>query len=114
MNSKPFTKINKRHNGYGHFMYYLNRPKTYSISSNKLLSLYETTQYFFKWREYCWNIYGPSKEINNWLADIESNGTIDKLATHHNEFWSWQNNEYGTKIYLKSDKELSAFLLVWF
>lgn len=113
MKTENYNKLRKNNNGYGHFMYYINRPRL-SSESKKYHTLYSSTQQFFRWRDYCWTNYGPSKEINNWLLDIKFDGTLDPIAVHHNEYWSWQNNEYGTRIYLKSDAELTPFLLVWF
>lgn len=104
--NKIFTKLDRRNTGFGYWEYYINRPKR-AFNSN--LSLYECQQTFFSWREWCWQTWGPSKELDDWLEDIRQN----KDAVSHNEYWCFQNRDYSTRIYLKSNKELSLFLLKW-
>lgn len=106
MKQKLFKKLDKRNTGFNHWNYYVNRSVRNTITYP---SLYERQQLFFKWREWCWQTWGPSKELEDWLEDTKQ----DKTPTSHNEHWCFQNTDYATRIYLRSDKELSLFLLKW-
>lgn len=107
MKSKIFKKLDRRNTGFSDWKYYVNRPSR----SNHIvyLSLYECQQIFFSWREWCWQTWGPSKELEDWLEDTRHTNH----AVSHNEHWCFQNRDYATRIYLRSDKELSMFLLRW-
>lgn len=104
---KIFKKLDKRNTGFGHWTYYINRPSRNSLISYP--SLYESQQIFFAWREWCWQTWGPSKELVDWLEDTRQ--TTE--AVSHNKHWCFQNDQYSTRIYLRTDKELSMFLLRW-
>lgn len=104
---KIFKRLDKRNTGYGHWEYYINRPsRSYRTA---FMSLYESQQVFFSWREWCWQTWGAGKELDDWLEDLRHTGD----PSSHNEHWCFQNNEYGSRIYLRTDKELSMFLLRW-
>lgn len=104
--NRLFKKLDKRNTGFGHWMYYINRPKRYY---NSAFTLHQSQQVFFGWREWCWKTWGASKELVDWLEDKRQ--TTELVS--HNEHWCFQNDQYATRIYLRSDKELSLFLLRW-
>jgi len=80
------------------------------MGNSIIFGLQESYQKFYEWRNWCWQTWGPSKELQHWLEDLRN---PNQLAVSHNEQWCWQNDEYATRIYLRTDKELSIFLLKW-
>ena len=114
MKYKIFKRLDRRNTGFGHWEYYLDRPRFLHTSqphySSNIMKLYDSQQQFFKWREWCWKTWGSSKELDDWLEDLRN--PRDQIIGH-NEHWCWQHNQYNTRIYLRSDKELSIFLLQW-
>lgn len=104
--NKLFKKLDKRNTGHNHWGYYINRPKRHY---NSTFTLHQSQQVFFNWREWCWSTWGPSKELVDWLEDRRQ--TTEPVS--HNEHWCFQNDQYATRIYLRTDKELSLFLLRW-
>lgn len=102
-----FHKLDRRNTGYGNWTYYLNKPR---MGNSIIFGLQESYQKFYEWRNWCWQTWGPSKELQHWLEDLRN---PNQLAVSHNEQWCWQNDEYATRIYLRTDKELSIFLLKW-
>jgi hypothetical protein len=97
------TKLDRRHTGYGHFTYYVKPRVSYLEYNNK--------QTFHEWRDWCWETWGSSKEIDEWLRDIRTR-TLAKSVSH-NEHWVWQNDEHSCRIFLRTDAELALFLLKW-
>jgi len=108
MTRKLFKKLDKRNTGYGYWKYYINRSYYYS---GNIVSLYQATQLYFAWREWCWQTWGGSKELDSWLEDTRHLPNANTVG--HNEHWCFQNNQFATRIYLRGDKELSTFLLRW-
>ena len=104
---KIFHKLDRRNTGYGIWTYYINKPRT---GSSIVFGLHESYQKFHEWRNWCWQTWGPSKELPSWLEDLRNPNTI---AVSHNENWCWQNDQFATRIYLRTDKDLSLFLLKW-
>jgi len=93
-------QLDRRHNGYHHWKYFI------AIRYEK--DMYQLRQDFFTVRDWCWTTWGTSKEINEWMMD---NKQLD--AVSQNPHWCWQNDRYHMRIYLRTDKELSQFALVW-
>lgn len=100
MNFK-INKLDRRHNGNGLWKYYITvkRPTT---------TRREAKNTFFQIRDWAWTTWGPSKELLEW---VEDQGNIH--AHCQNEHWSWQSDIYHVRLYLRTDKELSFFLLRW-
>lgn len=94
---KIFTRLDRRHTGFRDWKYFLNKPLG-------------DRQTFHIWRAWCWNTWGPSKELHDWINDTKYPMTIDACR---NPQWCWQNDQYATRIYLRDDKELSQFLFQW-
>lgn len=109
MKNKIFKKLDKRNNGFGHWKYYVDRPKS---NYGQFLTLFTSRNIFFQWREWCWTQWGPSKELDDWLEDLRHPQLADQYASH-NKHWCFVHNQYSTRIYLRDDKELSTFLLKW-
>jgi hypothetical protein len=69
-------------------------------------------QLFNSWRAWCWESWGASKELEDWLDDVIYRGEAHELQSH-NEHWSWTNTMDQSRIYLRGDAELTLFLLKW-
>ena len=74
-------------------------------------------QRFFEWRNWCHSTWGDSKELDEILDDKKHSlfaymrNTIHHPISH-NKHWCWHTvSKY--RLYLKSDEELSYFLLRW-
>lgn len=104
-------KANGKFNCYPHFMYVLTvdyKKKMSSRNENIILK-----QEWFEVREWCWETWGASKELDSWLTDRNlAINEMDKLVGH-NAQWCWQNDTYSTRIYLATDKELNWYKLRW-
>ena len=109
MKSRLHTKLDARYKGYPQWTYCVNRPERTSIFY-RAGTRYESMQIFFQWRRWCWETWGPSKELYEWLDDMTPRqvGIED-----HNDHWCWLNDQYSTRIYLRTDAELTLFLLRW-
>lgn len=92
-------RLDRRHSGFHAWKYFIKFP--YDCDKTHRHN-------FFTVREWCWSLWGPSKELDEWLQD-----TNNLNACSQNEFWCWQNDRYNTRIYLRTDKELSQLALVW-
>ena len=55
---------------------------------------------FVNQRNWCWATMGPATELENHWLNIDS-------------VWAWEFNQWNTRLYLKSDKELGYFKLKW-
>lgn len=109
MSTKKFTKIDKRNTAYSYFDFYCECGLDISIGQRP------SFQKFFLIREWCWNTWGSSKELHNWIDDqnaLKYNPSMFILHSQ-NEHWSWGNENYKPRIYLRTEKELSLYLLKW-
>ena len=62
---------------------------------------------FHEVRAWCWQTWGPSKELDDWLKDSSS-------ELIHNEHWCWKNDQYVyRRIYLREDAEFIVAKLRW-
>ena len=93
-------KLDKRNNGYGKFKY--------SVHSTSLYS-----QEFYEIRKWMWDTWGASKELKEWMLDSRLVPSKAESISCQNEHWSWQNDDYARRLYLRSDKELVLFRLRW-
>jgi len=83
------SKLDRRHTGYGDFKY--------SITFRGI-----ETGKFCEIRNWCWEQWGPSAEIDN----------REKLV-NPNLSWAWISDEYRMRIYIATDKEYQWYLLKW-
>jgi hypothetical protein len=90
-------KLDKRNKGCDQFKYY--------IRTNGLTG----PQVFHEIREWCWQTWGSSKEIFEWLNDQNRLTPVSCQNAH----WTWQNDDYYRRIYLRTDQEYTMFNLRW-
>ena len=81
------TKLDKRHNGHTWYKYSVS-PATRDYHESRAAVIAA--------RNWLWDTYGPSAELG-W----NSLGSI----------WAWDTDHSNKRIYLKSDEELTLFLL---
>lgn len=105
MNKINYKKLDRRNNGHEIWKYYVNRPRSGVMQR---ITLFEANQKFYEWRNWCWETWGPSKEITDWLEDQSNESAISQ-----NQHWSWQRDKFSTRIYLRNDEELTFFKLRW-
>lgn len=91
-------RLDKRNNGFGKFKYYV----------------MPTSRRMHEIRAWCWETWGSSKELSEWLSD-DVNFASNPLHEAHcyNDHWCWQNDEYYCRLYLRTDEELAFFKLKW-
>jgi hypothetical protein len=67
-----------------------------------------TINKFFELRSWCWETWGPSREVDQY--HIKKEGWYDQdLSTN----WSWINDQHKVRLYLASDAEAALFMLKW-
>ena len=76
----------------------------------KYIDPVERKQRFFALREWCWETWGPSKELNDWLL---ARKLPDEQLVSQNQHWCWQNDEYYSRIFLRDDPDLAWLMLRW-
>lgn len=98
MNKNTFIikKMDRRNIGHQFFNYSVSR---FAFSN----------QLFYEMRNWCWQTWGPSKEMKDWVCDFYKTEALVAQNTQ----WSWQNDEYYRRIYLASEQELVLFKLRW-
>ena len=79
-------ELDKRYNGHGEFKWAVD-----NVSTAKMIEI----------RNWCWETFGPSDEVDNGIACTPG------------RVWSWQHTQYITRILLKSDAEATLFKLKW-
>lgn len=97
MNFKT-TKLDLRFSGFPHWKYFV----TTSIYS----SVGQRVHQFVEWREWCWNLWGSSKELEFFYY-------TSNLGPCHNTHWCWSSEDTRKRIYLASDEDLMEFTLRW-
>ena len=105
------TKANGKYKAYPNFRYVISIE--YASKPVFQKSRTERRQEWFALREWCWETWGPSKEIDDWLSSDLAIWVSDVPAVSQNSHWSWQNDQYSTRIYLADEKELNWFKLRW-
>jgi hypothetical protein len=61
---------------------------------------YRSREQFKQIRNWCWETFGPSCELNFLTKDEE-------------KVWAWTTDSYRVRLYLKSDKEVNWYKLRW-
>ena len=94
-------KTDSRFTGADRFKYYVRMSPEFSESA---------IEEFFRLRVWCWETWGPAREVSSTIAkDYIANKFTDDL----NDNWSWLNDDYRARIYLKGKDEVAMFRLRW-
>ena len=94
------STLDNRFNGFPYWKYAVSVPRSLSIYQAERVDL------FVRWREWCWNTWGPSKELDFFYYTTNS-------GSCHNTHWCWNSDDDKRRIYLVDDSDLTAFTLVW-
>lgn len=90
------VRLDGRYKAHPHFKFAVN----YGWCDNAFISV----------RNWCWEILGPSIEINLFLNRVYRLRDI----SYNNLVWSWDNDyEKIGRLYFASDEQLSLFKLKW-
>lgn len=108
-------KLDRRNTGYNYFKYSVFVYANYLLYKNRVVD-----NYYFEIREWCWQTWGSSKELDEWLDDkyfIMSNIVMNKPPIDtkcQNEHWCWKHQRDAKhRIYLRDDTDLVLFKLRW-
>jgi len=94
-------KTDSRFIGHHKFKYYV---KIHSALNESSL------EEFFKLRTWCWETWGPSREVNS----PDPYDFIDNVfGGDSNPHWGWLNDDFRSRIYLKDVEEVALFQLKW-
>lgn len=96
-------KTDKRFNGNQHFKYYADFPRDGDLD-------------FHKVRDWCWQEWGGSKELEEWLRDRQDlalAGAEERRARCQNPHWSWVNIQYHRRIMFAGQEEAAYFTLTF-
>ncbi len=98
-------KTDKRHNGNQFWQYIVIIEKAVNINYGRQSAIQKAND-LNQIREWCWETYGPSCELDFWLM-------LDDSAVSKNDKWCWHTNFDNFKIYLRTEKEANWFKLKW-
>lgn len=84
------TKIDKRHRGAAEYKYFIEPERYYPWIPAR--------ENIHNWRAWCWETWGASSELKYEPAGSK---------------WTWDTNSFKTRIYLRTEKELTMFHLRW-
>ena len=108
-------KLDGRHTGYNYFKYSVRVYSDYLLFKNRVVD-----NYYFEMRDWCWQTWGGSKELDEWLSD--RNFTMTNILLNkspfeskcQNEHWCWKHQRDAKhRIYLRDDADLVLLKLRW-
>ena len=94
-------RTDKRHTAYDRFRYYV------EIKRDDWAERHAVHEKFFELRLWCWETWGPSREVDQYSLEIDS---IPKDKNNH---WSWINDQYRARLYLGASEDAAYFTLKW-
>lgn len=97
------VKTDARYTGSNEWQYFAYMPRNWPMT------LDQSKLYFLDWRVWCWNTWGPSKELNAYTH----NDLYDDVHCS-NPHWCWlSDNDGRRRIYLRTEVEAELFSLRW-
>lgn len=104
-------KLDKRHTGYPDWEFYIQKPYNSSFY-NALFSknVEDDPRIIFQnWRAWCWETWGPSKD----LAEYHNDDLFDGVGSS-NPHWCWMwDRKRLPRIYFKTSADATLFALKW-
>ena len=94
-------KTDRRFTGHDRYRYYV------QLTANPLENA-SVKEKFFELRAWCWDTWGPAREINQYHCRIGEPYTGD-----HNKHWAWINDSYSRRLYLGAKEDAALFALKW-
>ena len=95
-------KTDKRHNGHDRYKFYVDI-KSNNWNENAILE-------FYKLRIWCWETWGPSREVDQWDRGLKQ---PDQDPGDKNPHWSWINDQYRYRLYLGGIDDAALFQLTF-
>ena len=96
-------RTDKRHTAHGRFQYYV------EIKHDGWPERRAVHEKFFELRLWCWETWGPSTELSEWLVDASKG--ITNIS--HNADWCWVNDQFNKRIYFTNQAAATHFALRW-
>ena len=107
-------KLDKRNTGSGEWAYYITIHAGHTQHPiNKDLVWYLVRNQYQEIREWCWQTWGSSKELNEWLRSNFHLMTNGENSPCQNAHWCWITDQSYSRIYFRTDKEIMLFKLRW-
>lgn len=104
-----FTKLDKRHRGYGVFTHYVEVKDNSPYATNRL----QHECIFNNFRNLCFEIWGMSTERDNYTYLYHNKFYIDSDEKYKfNEYWAWHTEHEQRRIYL-TEKGKTWAELAW-
>lgn len=100
------TKLDKRHNCYRIMKYHVE--PGYDIFGRDA-----RIECFKRWREWCWEAFGPGCETKWIVIRPESAGNDGQCQMTSTTRWAWHTEYDEIRLYFKDDETLSAFMFQW-
>lgn len=103
------VKLDKRYAGYPTWAYFVEKPYTVTYNYSAPVNVNNPKELFLQWRTWCWETWGPSKE----LQEYDYHDLFDGLNCS-NAHWCWLHDVHRPpRLYFKTDADASAFALQW-
>lgn len=99
--SAKLVKLDQRHKGHSEWQY---------MVESRLWPSQNRVKEFCTWREWCWQQWGASKELD----EFDHYDLFDGKSSS-NPYWCWLGNSpnHGRRIYFRTQAEATAFSLFW-
>lgn len=94
-------KTDRRHTGSDRFKYYV------EIKATKHGEWALAKEKFFEMRQWCWETWGPSREVDQYTSFDES------YKEDQSHAWAWINDQHRYRLYLGNKEEAAHFTLRW-
>lgn len=95
-------RTDRRHTGSDQFQFYI------EIKKDTWDERFAVREQFYELRLWCWDTWGPSRELNQYSLDF-----LESVPKDLNKNWSWLNDEYRQRLYLATRDEAALFTLKW-
>ncbi len=101
MQKVKLIKLDRRYAGYPTWKYFIEQPWSATDREAKLL--------FYRWRTWCWEHWGPSKE----LQQFDNYDMFDNTDCS-NSHWCWLHDQHRRpRLYFKTERDAVDFTLHW-
>ncbi len=110
------VKMDGRHTGGNFFTHYAEftmslKRRAPMIGSGTLhVSRQDLTKEFVQCRNWCWEHFGPSCEVELYDDAVHSFAFMPEQSDPD---WAWMQKNYGLRIYLKNQDIAGMFSLMW-
>ena len=95
-------KTDRRYTGHEYFQYFVDLPRSGENG-------------FHLVRNWCWETWGPSKELDEWILDHDTQPVVhgSYMPSTNNPHWCWSKYEGKRRIMFQSREEVALFNLTF-